>query len=357
MEGTSVLSPSWWEKRRAWAWQSRSWRPTVPDEDEVAPDEDEVAPATRGVPELPPPHLDDVFLEGSPSRKIETWLQECRSLVEEPEEPGSPGPLGCGNNGTSFEDDLTLGAEALLLLGSHKATGRTPRDKPPSVASSSLSSLPTKTSCSVAAVLAWRQEDAEEILASLGFAHSEPGAMARVPPRFLATPSRARGMDVGLFLRAQARRLETEEPGLALAGRFQQAQALAATADSFFCLYSYVSRTPVRCICPPRPAWPCPPVPGTRVSPPAQPATLSPVERLKKVLPSTSEDDDDDDDNDNDNEGDTHVESGRSLCPSVTIRRSFMLHGGSGRSDSSGFVEEPVWGHPPPRLCDTDQMA
>ncbi|XP_071655960.1 protein TESPA1 [Patagioenas fasciata] len=586
MEGTSVLSPSWWEKRRAWARQSRSWRPTVPDEDEVAP-------ATRGVPELPPPHLDDVFLEGSPSRKIETWLQECGSLVEEPEEPGSPGPLGCGNNRTSFEDDLTLGAEALLLLGSHEATGRTPRDKPPSVASSSLSSLPTKTSCSVAAVLAWRQEDAEEILASLGFAHSEPGAMARVPPRFLATPSRARGMDVGLFLRAQARRLETEEPGLALAGRFQQAQALAATADSFFCLYSYVSRTPVRCICPPRPAWPCPPVPGTRVSPPAQLATLSPVERLKKVvstmslyvsprngdnlgdkddlrdgdnpwgtgqvspvspalgkgmreemfgldaanvpmswggggntgtlqhpwgamrgpqaplsprlvwavpvcphhcggegeqamspsptpvgtlvgaawghaerccphgsgdsptgvtgdapcppragqeehqldaaagvtlspapgplspytkdpqhsmgtcspspdtprtgghrsgdrhwggplkdtghppgkvpvspcphwqepgdsfeleeLPSTSEDDDDD--NDNDNEGDTHVESGRSLCPSVTIRRSFMLHGGSGRSDSSGFVEEPVWGHPPPWLCDTDQMA
>ncbi|KAK2512386.1 hypothetical protein Q9966_016405, partial [Columba livia] len=186
MEGTSVLSPSWWEKRRAWARQSRSWRPTAPDEDDVAPneddvapDEDEVAPATRHVPELPAPDLDDVFLEGSPSRKIETWLQECGSLVEE---PGSPGPLGCGNNGTSFEDDLTLGAEALLLLGSHEVTGRAPRDKPPSVASSGLSSLPTKTSCSVAAVLAWRQEDAEEILVSLGFAHSEPGAMARVPP-------------------------------------------------------------------------------------------------------------------------------------------------------------------------------
>lgn len=71
---------------------------------------------------------------------------------------------------------------------------------------------------SVATVLAWRQEDAEEILAGLGFAHSDPGAMARVPPRFLAAPSRARGIDVGLFLRSHARRLETEEPGLALAG-------------------------------------------------------------------------------------------------------------------------------------------
>ncbi|XP_064899616.1 protein TESPA1 isoform X4 [Columba livia] len=581
MEGTSVLSPSWWEKRRAWARQSRSWRPTAPDEDDVAPneddvapDEDEVAPATRHVPELPAPDLDDVFLEGSPSRKIETWLQECGSLVEE---PGSPGPLGCENNGTSFEDDLTLGAEALLLLGSHEVTG--------SVVAVTRGCPPR----SVAAVLAWRQEDAEEILVSLGFARSEPGAMARVPPRFLATPSRARGMDVGLFLRAQVQRLETEEPGLALAGRFQQAQALAVTADTFFCLYSYVSRIPVRCICPPHPAWPCPRVPDTRVSPPAQPTILSPIERLKKVvstmslyvsprngdnlgdkdnlwdgdnpwgtgqvspvspalgkgmrdetfgldvadvptgwggdgntgtvqhpwgatrgpqvplsphlvwgvpmcphhcggegeqamspgptpagtltgavwghaerccphgsgdsptgvtgealcppragqgehqldaaagvtlspalsppspytkdpqdsmgtrspspdtprtggrrsgnrhlggplkdtghppgkvpvspcphwqesgdsfeleeLPSTSEDDDDD------NEGDTHEESGRSLCPSITIRRSFMLHGGSGRSDSSGFVEEPVWGHPPARLCDTDQTA
>ncbi|NWX00269.1 TESP1 protein, partial [Caloenas nicobarica] len=139
-----------------------------------------------------------------------------------------------------------------------------------------------------AAVLAWRQEDAEEILASLGFARSEPGAVARVPPRFLAAPSRARGIDLGLFLRAQAQRVETEEPGLALAGRFQQAQALAVTADTFFCLYSYVSRTPVRCICPPRPAWPCPRVPDTRVSPPAQPATLSPVERLKKVVSTMS---------------------------------------------------------------------
>lgn len=71
MEGTLVLSPSWWEKRRAWARQSRSWRPTAPDEDDVAPneddvapDEDEVAPATRHVPELPAPDLDDVFLEG-----------------------------------------------------------------------------------------------------------------------------------------------------------------------------------------------------------------------------------------------------------------------------------------------------
>lgn len=98
MEAVSVLSPSSWEKRRAWARQSRCWRNT-------AVEEEEVAAAMQDVPELQPPHLDDVFLEGrgdpgvqvgrgslcaglshrcfcpplpgSPSSKIETWLQEC----------------------------------------------------------------------------------------------------------------------------------------------------------------------------------------------------------------------------------------------------------------------------------------
>ncbi|NXV53666.1 TESP1 protein, partial [Uria aalge] len=65
--------------------------------------------------------------------------------------------------------------------------------------------------------------------------------------------------------------------------RFQQVQALAATADAFFCLYSYVSRTPVQRISPSRLAWPCPDVPSAPVAPP-QPSTLSPVERLKKAV-------------------------------------------------------------------------
>lgn len=51
-----MLSPSSWEKRRAWARQSRCWRTTVVEE--------EAAAAMQDVPELQPPHLDDVFLEG-----------------------------------------------------------------------------------------------------------------------------------------------------------------------------------------------------------------------------------------------------------------------------------------------------
>ncbi|NWR40661.1 TESP1 protein, partial [Tachuris rubrigastra] len=99
-------------------------------------------------------------------------------------------------------------------------------------------------------VLPWWQSDAEEILYNLGFVGSDPAGASRVPPRFFSSPSRAKGIDFQLFLRSQVRRLETEDPCLLLASRFQQLQALAATADAFFCLYSHVSRTPVQRIAP-----------------------------------------------------------------------------------------------------------
>ncbi|XP_050179232.1 protein TESPA1, partial [Myiozetetes cayanensis] len=92
----------------------------------------------------------------------------------------------------------------------------------------------------------WGPWDAEEILSDLGFVGSDPGGAWRVPPRFFSAPSRANGIDFQLFLRSQARRLEMEDPGLLLAGRFQPLQALAATADPFFGLCSHASRTPER---------------------------------------------------------------------------------------------------------------
>nr|XP_038028494.1 protein TESPA1 isoform X1 [Anas platyrhynchos]XP_038028495.1 protein TESPA1 isoform X1 [Anas platyrhynchos] len=281
MEGASVLSPSSWEKRRAWVRQSRCWRTTVVEE--------EAAAAMQDVPELQPPHLDDVFLEGSSSSKIETWLQHCGSSVEVlPEELGLLGPYGCRSSSTSFEDDLTLGAEALLLPGNDRATGsRAFRGKQlhlgHSMASSALSSLTNKTSSSISEVLEWRQADAEEILYNLGFVQSEPGAVARIPARFFSAPSQAKGIDFQLFLKAQVRRMEMEDPCLMLASRFQQVQALAATADAFFCLYSYVSKTPVQRISPSRLAWADPDVPNIHL-PPAQPAVLSPGDRLKKAV-------------------------------------------------------------------------
>ncbi|NWR80409.1 TESP1 protein, partial [Centropus unirufus] len=131
-------------------------------------------------------------------------------------------------------------------------------------------------------VLEWRQADAEEILYNLGFVQSEPGAVSRIPARFFSAPSRAKGIDFQVFLKAQVRRMEMEDPCLMLASRFQQVQALAATADAFFCLYSYVSRTPVQRISPP---WPCPPSPELRAAP-ARPCTPSAAERLRRAVSS-----------------------------------------------------------------------
>ncbi|XP_064499813.1 protein TESPA1 [Pseudopipra pipra] len=133
--------------------------------------------------------------------------------------------------------------------------------------------LATTTGSSVSEVLRWWQSDAEEILYNLGFVGGDPpGVASRVPPRFFSRPLPRRGIDFQLFLRSQVRRMETEDPCLLLASRFQQLQALAATADAFFCLYSHVSRTPPAAHRPPGPiaTWPAPP-PGPIATWPAPP--------------------------------------------------------------------------------------
>ncbi|XP_062453426.1 protein TESPA1 isoform X2 [Rhea pennata] len=176
---------------------------------------------------------------------------------------------------------------ALLLPRNDKAAGRALQDKHlklgHSMASSVLSSITNKTSSSISEVLQWWQADAEEILYNLGFVQSEPEAMARIPARFFSAPSQAKGIDFQLFLKAQVQRMEMEDPCLMLASRFQQVQALAATADAFFCLYSYVSKTPVQRISPTRLIWACPDIPDIRITP-AKPEILSPVDRLKKAV-------------------------------------------------------------------------
>uniref|UniRef100_A0A8C3PI33 ITPR-interacting domain-containing protein n=1 Tax=Calidris pygmaea TaxID=425635 RepID=A0A8C3PI33_9CHAR len=214
MEGASVLSPSSWEKRRAWARQSRCWRTTVVEE--------EAAAAMQDVPELQPPHLDDVFLEGRGGGR------HLRVLMRR------------GGGGTHV-----LGGLTWCFSGA----------SPP-------------LSLSISEVLEWRQADAEEILYNLGFVQSEPEPVSRVPARFFSSPSRANGIDFQVFLKAQVQRMEMEDPCLMLASRFQQVQALAATADR---------------ISPSRLAWPCPHVPSVPIAPPP-PTVLSPVERLKKAV-------------------------------------------------------------------------
>ncbi|XP_017197409.2 protein TESPA1 [Oryctolagus cuniculus] len=279
----SVLSPTSWEKRRAWVRQSRYWQAQVLEE--------EAAAALQEVPELEPSSLDDVFQEGNPSSKIEHWLLDCGSSEEGLlEEAGQSINNGC----SSFEDDLTLGAEATLLATNGKLFPRrflqTARpcqlhDLGCSLASSSMTGGTTQTSSSISDILDKVQEDAEAVLFSLGFGQEAHRDTSRIPARFFTTPSQAKGIDFQLFLKAQVRRIEMEDPCLMLASRFKQVQTLAVTADAFFCLYSYVSKTPVQKFTPSHLLWNYNPsdVPSIRIQAP-EPEPQSPRDRLRKAI-------------------------------------------------------------------------
>ncbi|XP_036156275.1 protein TESPA1 isoform X2 [Myotis myotis] len=286
MEG-SVLSPTSWEKRRAWLRQSRHWQTQVLEE--------EAAAALQDVPDPEPSSLDDVFQEGNPITKIEDWLQDC-GYTEEGffEESGQSIYNGCPSQRTSFEDDLTLGAEATLMATNGNLfsrnfleTGRPCQllDLGCSMASSSMTGGTNKTSSSISEILEKVQEDAEDVLFNLGFGQEDHKDTSRIPARFFTNPSQARGIDFQLFLKAQVQRIEMEDPCLMLASRFKQVQTLAVTADAFFCLYSYVSKTPVQKFTPPHMFWNCNPtdVPSIKILAP-EPEPHSPRDRLRKAI-------------------------------------------------------------------------
>ncbi|XP_051032256.1 protein TESPA1 [Phodopus roborovskii] len=283
----SVLSPTSWEKRRAWLQQSRNWQTQVLEEEAAAALQDALDPE--------PSSLDDVFQEGNPPNKIEDWLQGCGDTEEGlSEEAGQPNCNGFSSHGTSFEDDLSLGAEATLLATNGNIFSRnflqTPRpcrllDLGCSLASSSMTGGTNKTSSSISEILDQVQEDAEDVLFSLGFGHEDHKDTSRIPARFFTNPSQAKGIDFQLFLKSQMQRIEMEDPCLMLASRFKQVQTLAVTADAFFCLYSYVSKTPVQKFTPSNMFWNCDPtdVPSIRILAP-EPKPHSPRERLRKAI-------------------------------------------------------------------------
>ncbi|XP_066114599.1 protein TESPA1 [Saccopteryx bilineata] len=286
MEG-SVLSPTSWERRRAWLRQSHHWQTQVLEE--------EAEVALQDVSDPEPSSLDDVFQEGNSITKIEDWLQDCGYFEEGFfEEAGQSIYNGCPSHGTSCEDDLTLGAEATLLATNGKLFSRsfleTARpcqllDLGCSLASSSMTGGTNKTSSSISEILDKVQEDAEDVLFSLGFGQEDHKDTSRIPARFFANPSQARGIDFQVFLKAQVQRMEMEDPCLMLASRFKQVQTLAVTADAFFCLYSYVSKTPVQKFTPSHMFWNGNPtdVPSIKILAP-EPEPQSPIERLRKAI-------------------------------------------------------------------------